>query len=324
MNHQTTSPIPAPAPPREIKIGLWGGHLSGKTTYLAALKMAALLHPAGDWRITGPQHEFPWSNAFLLSQTALLRRGEFPKGTVVPDEHKFEISGRLSPRLLAGLPGFLRSVARVERTVNFSLYVRDYPGQYFANVTDIKDPLWGYLAACDGLIYLHDAGSHEDALDYVNLACNYISNLTPPERRLNNKLPHFLAICVSKFDSPAVLEPLRKEGLVERDLLDARQAPYVTQPKKAFELLADEMVANTVRAAFAPQRTQYFFNSSIGFYAPPGQPVNLDDCHNVIAAPGGPKIRSGRHTYPVNILTPLLWIENEVSALARRQAPLKS
>jgi hypothetical protein len=318
MNNRIVPQANATPPVREIKIGLWGGPKSGKTTYLSALKMATLLQPDGDWSITGLEKDFPGSSTFLSINTSALRKGDFPKATTTASEYKFEISGTVSPRLLSGLPVLLRKMAGVERQVNFSLYMRDYPGIVFQSIIDIHDSMWTQLAECDGLIYLYDVGSSDDAYDYVNLASDFLWQLTDVKRRFHNKLPHFLAICLSKFDSTDVFDPLLKEGLVQQDPKDPRMTPYVTDPKKAFEKLADKLVTKTVQSLFHPQRIQYFISSSIGFYAPPNSPISLEDYWNVNNLPGGPKIRSGRNTYPVNVFTPLMWIESQVSALAKK------
>ncbi len=317
---------PAPqtnATPREIKIGLWGGPSSGKTTYLSALRMAALLEPEGGWRVTGLEKEFPGSSTFLAANTKLLRQGGFPQATTNPSEYKFEINGTVTPKLLSGLPDILRKMAGIERQVNFSLYVRDYPGGDFSQMSDIQDSMWKNLAECDGLIYLYDVETKFDAFDYVNLTPDFLLQLTAPQRRINNKLPQFLAICISKFDSREVFEPLREAGLVQNNLKDPRLTPYVTEPKKAFEKLADPLVTKTMERFFDPQRIQYFFSSSVGFYAPPNSPINMEDYSNVGDLPGGPKIRSGRNTFPVNVFTPLMWIEAQTTALAKNQPASK-
>lgn len=326
--------------PTGVRVGLWGGIESGKTTFLGALDIATRRAPEGDWVLDGMDYEFPGSNDFLVTQTRALRHKEFPEPTNEARNYGFILSGQLTPGYLktvaevVNAPQLAGRVARLlgrAKPASFTLHVRDYPGGSFKDTTDPDDEIWEYLADCQGLIYLVDpereldihgnrlpAGWGEERnFDYLQRSIKLLRNRMRASGRLfkDRYLPHYLAVCVTKFDMASVFSRVR-----EADLIVATDSgwPYirVEDPQAAFESIAEDLTQEEIRRAFHKDRVGYFMTSSIGFYSKDGKGPEFGyqgekgfqaaDYSNVISTADGPRIRG--EVRPVNVLEPLIWI----------------
>jgi hypothetical protein len=76
-----------------------------------------------------------------------------------------------------------------------------------------------------------------------------------------------------------------------------------------------DRVVQVVKNRFAPDRMAYFATSAIGFRPGPDGTVNLDDCSNV-ELDGEPKIIG--ELRPMNVLEPLIWLEDRIRSSRRR------
>jgi hypothetical protein len=325
----------------DVRIGIWGGIRSGKTTFLGALDIAARRATEGGWVLDGIDEEFPGSNDFLVTQTRALRRREFPEPTSAPGDYGFILSGELTPGYIRGLSelmnlpqmaGRIAGLLGRARPVSFTLHVRDYPGGSFIDTVDPHDEIWDYLAGCHGLIYLVDPERELDSqgnrlpptsgdernFDYLQRSIKLLRGRMRSTNSLlkDRLLPHYLAVCVTKLDMASVFSLLREADLIERFGSDW---PYirVEDPQAAFELIAEDSTREEIRRAFDPDRVHYFMTSSIGFYADEsGRPefgyrdeagaTHRDDYVNVLPLEDGPRIRG--EVRPVNVLEPLIWI----------------
>lgn len=317
----------------DIRIGLWGGPSSGKTTYIGALSVAALLDESGEWKIYGQDEAFPGSTIFLAAQTRLLKQGYFPASTTAERflKYGFKISGVLPRAVVRRLLALLRSrnvrippklLSRLGLTklVSFTLHVCDYPGGAFTR-EDYRDELWDYLADCDGLVYLFDPEAEQTAhpnLEYLQQAADFLLQVMEARGKLiEERLPHYLAACISKFDEPAVFRRLREANLITLDMADSG-TPYVADARKAFEVLADPLTVRIVERYFHWKRVAYFGTSAIGFYTDDSGKVDIEDCANVLDTPEGKRIRG--NIKPINVLAPLIWIERQWRQTRRRHA----
>lgn len=297
---------------RNVNIGIWGGTQSGKTTYLSALEIATLLDPSGSWNIFGNDAVSPQSVDFLLTGSESLRAGYFPPPTQSRQQYTYEIIGK--PAGFAGLVGSLREIVGMPRPFQFNLHVFDYPGGDLLN-KDPADPLWEQLAGCDGLVYLFDP--HMTDVTSDNFKC--LSRSTSMIRQVlarqsgallsDGRLPHHLAVCVTKFDDDKVFSKLRQAGLVIFDENKPKQAPRVKDAEKAFECFADIFTIPRIRRSFKDDRVRFFLTSSIGFYRDDEGKVDIERCCNVVQEPGGNRIRG--IPIPHGVFEPLLWIQNQ-------------
>jgi len=311
-----------------FRIGLWGATQSGKTTFLAALGLATLR--AGGWQVFGASDNGKLnadSQIFLETNTAALIRGQFPTATAANLPYHWTLRGDLGGppirKIRRKLEGDLNKVA-------FDLEVIDVPGRLFAGGDSPEDsPLndadWpevlAHFAACDGLVYLHDP-LNEENFHYVHGLLGRLAGALEPQGRLidHRRLPHYLAVCVTKFDDPEVFERAWEVtgGKIELSRTPPH-SPLPKDPKAYFELIADRMVVNALRDFFDHRRVGYFATSAIGFQATDGM-IDLGgikDYTNVRHIDGRPEILS-KEIHPLNVLEPLIWLERQ-SRLGRRR-----
>lgn len=295
------------------RIGLWGGPGSGKTTFLASLKIAALLKNSGNWYIYGDDRVCAGSVKHLAIATTDLRNGNFPGNTLEVEVHAYRIKGTVEEKLLDKLFSGFKN-----QKLDIVLYVQDFPGGFFAKETDPNAEIWNYFANCKGLVYLYDFAKEERGeaynFDSVQFLVDYLLQ-REDVALIDGYLPHYLSICVTKYDDPVVIEKLQKAepNIIKSDPQDPRNTPYIKDPQKAFEILADPLVKETLERNFIPSRVNYFCTSSIGFYAPKDSQVDLGDYVNVIETQrGSNKIRNARHLVPVNVIEPLVWLQHSI------------
>ena len=297
---------------RNVTIGIWGGTQSGKTTYLSALEIATLLDPTGSWNIFGNDEASPGSVDFLLNGSESLRAGYFPPNTTSRQPYTYEIIGR--PAGFAGLVSSLRETVGMPRPFQFNLNVFDYPGGDLLKA-DPADPLWEQLATCDGLVYLFDPHMSDVGSDNFKCLSRSMSMMRqvlakhPGALLSDGRLPHHLAVCVTKFDDDKVFTRLRQAGLVSYDENRPEQPPQVKEVEKAFECFADIFTIPRIRRSFKNDRVRFFLTSSIGFYRDEQGRVDIERCCNVVQEPGGNRIRGT--PIPYGVFEPLLWIQNQ-------------
>jgi hypothetical protein len=333
-NPQGQNQQPGPAPGRgrpgggdTIQIGLWGGPFTGKSTFIAALRDAALLQPDGNWIVNSDPYEGVTPDVLSVDHTDSLQNGKFPpRGTSAVHTYSYIISGEMTPGTVArlsqttGPQSAILSVLQAlmgRRLVHFNMRVWDYPGDVFGKLisSPAGEQVREYLATCHGLVYLYDP-TRNDNYKHLSVAMEALwGYMFQRQILIENRLPHFAGVCASKFDHPSVFERLVNAGLVERA---QHGGPFVPNEKAAFDLLteSDLAIRNTITRRFLPGRVAYFMTSSIGFYRPDrNAPVDQDDYHNFYESADEELIRGP--VEPVNVLEPLLWIyESASNALA--------
>ncbi|MEV4362730.1 hypothetical protein [Nonomuraea sp. NPDC049625] len=341
-----TFPGPEPQDRFQRRIGLWGAPQSGKTTYLAALRVA-IDRGESDWWLYGSDDA---STDFLTDMThQLVRLKQFPSATVsLPPGLQWVFRGdrEVRRRIRLGL-------SRTEQEVTtILLELLDAPGGMFWGssgrpaqaklsgrvqfgdgrdepggpaVSD-EERLLDHLASCDGLIYLFDPTrerSRRDSYDYFQRTVLQLAQRSA-ERSRDRYLPHHLAVCITKFDHPHVYEPARRLGYTDNT---TRDEGFPTVPDglaaELFSRLCEHDVENSavlldkgIRTLFSPARTRYFMTSAVGFYLDPDlrrfQPAHP---WNVIeeTGPGGEETtRILGAVRPINVLEPLLWLAGTV------------
>jgi hypothetical protein len=282
--------------PVQKKITLWGGPGSGKSTYLAALALAAYQSQAGGWVINGADEE---SIEFLLAATSALKNGAFPPpADSQTTRYAFQICGKI--KKTNGTFSFLDQYMQIDLV----LRVTDRPGQDFMASPEetAKD-----MADCDGLILLYDYELDLDGhpnFEYLHAVAEYLrvhcaQNLLP-----RGRLPQHVAVCLSKYDHAPTFQWLYENQMISWAGGDNyRNIPYLAQPRWALSRL-DNLVLPLLERNFDPQRIAYFGVSSIGFYHRPDGGVEA----NVATDADTPIIRSGKNIYPLNVLGPILWL----------------
>jgi hypothetical protein len=321
-------------PPRPvIRIGLWGAPGSGKTTFLAALRTAALLGSEnGTWTMMGADDE---ASEFLTRMTDILvHQRQFPPASqgITPLSWRFIgdlRSSRLAERILA------RGSDRVE----FLLELQDVAGRYFADDAgfevaddgDLPEDDWmeivRHLARCDGLVYLFDPVRELERGDSYRFFQGTLERLSRQAYDWGlykgPRLPHHLAVCVTKFDHPRIFSSVMAEGFVTQDSYGS-QIPRIDGERAGafFTWLCQgmpgnaELVRKSIEAYFDSNRVAYFATSSVGFWTRPGGMVDTQDCHNVETVDGMQRIRGA--VRPVNVLEPMVWLQRRIRSVAGR------
>jgi len=268
-----------------LKLGLWGGPGSGKTTYIASLLISALqMSGKRSWMIRGADR---MSLDWLVTMTDNLRRGLFPNAT----------------NTIRHLSFVLESLPQSE-DVNTKMYlnVTDIPGGAFSSIDGFEEYLH-YMANCDGLILFlnEDTTSWEIITKNIHAMMELLG--------ASKALPQKLAVCLTQYDEQKLFSQLREKGFLSVNGYKGRQIPFVKDARKAIiENVRDgNMIVKTLETSFIPSNIRYAAISSIGFCTPSEDKFNIDDCSNVLITTEGRRIRNESNLTPVNVWAPIAW-----------------
>jgi len=326
------------------KIGLWGATSSGKTTFLAALYVAAN-QSQGKWNIIGVDQP---SVDFLVDNTQILTKEQrFPSKTEGIQEYSWTIMGETERVVkhrwrkrtesvplhfqldLIDASGRLFRGKEKDRAEEISEELEDIeldfddPAESVGESGDAFDRLVNHLTECDGIVYLFDPlreNKDGDEFHYFQQALQNVTHRCMQNGRLAGRhLPHYLAVCITKLDSPKVFHTAHRRGYLTFDPDDPYLFPRVREDKA--EDLFRELchlsptrsalqVHDAIKTSFAPERVRYFATSAVGFYlSPTATRFQASSFQNVIPHPTQPgeyTIRGDIH--PINVLEPLLWL----------------
>jgi hypothetical protein len=341
---KTTKPQPS-APPVQAagKIGLWGAPTCGKTTFLAALSIAAARKQDQSVKLFGANDQ---STDFLIEQTARLTRHlAFPPPTDARNHLNWVL--HMSADAPSRRFGHRRETVRYAFDLNFI----DAPGGMFdpqrGSATDDASHLFGNdgdaargapartaaddasflneLASCDGLVLLFDPTKEwqsNDVFDYFYGTLMKIAQRKFQEPDYNlDSLPHYVAVCTTKFDHYDVYRKACERGFVSPSITDRRFFPKVSdsQAEDFFISMGKEtprgnadLVRDMLRRFFVEDRVQFFVSSAIGFRVDADGIFDDQDFGNVDERSGPlPQIRGP--IYPVNVIEPLMWLGQKLA-----------
>lgn len=327
------------------RIGLWGATGSGKTTMLAALRVALTQLPDPDdgW-IVYPNDAT--SLAFLRRISTRLSQRVFPEAT---HNSVHELSLRLvRPPHSSWLRRLMRPSARLQE---FDLTLLDVGGgRYGPDPADLPVPptqptsqrddpglvpddlfddtpdagsdierLVDHLAKADGIVYLFDPLRELDSQDTYEYLGGMLEQVVARAGQLgrlrDGRLPHYLAVCVNKIDHPEVFR--RAYDGAYLSISDGDQLLPEIASADASDLFQElcagqnpgsgPLVRGSIERLFHPGRVRYFGTSSVGFYVGPSGLFQVSDYCNVDAAG---RIRS--QLRPINVLEPFLWLTESI------------
>lgn len=304
-------------------IAMWGAAGCGKTSFLAALDIA-LTRRDGEWKVVGA--DGPSTEVLTELTRSLVDRRRFPRATGEAIEHyKWYLIGRRWVR--TGRP-FRRRTGLRESRIGLDLI--DAGGEMFQRGQVIGRRLLDNLVQSRGILYLFDPIREYEKGDAFENLHGMLAQLS--QRMLSagdfvdGHLPHHLAVCVTKFDEVSVLKTANNIGVLGVDPEDPHGFPRVLEDEQAehlFESLCGvsasgsaELVLKKLKQFFREDRIRFFVTSAIGFHLAPGA-TRFDprDYQNLIPdadSPDGYLIRSG--VRPINVLEPLLWLAQSLSA----------
>jgi hypothetical protein len=307
------------------KIAMWGAPGSGKTTFLGALDIALKRRPYG-LTMTGMTEA---SVNLLIEMTdRLIVQHEFPPATDAIDYFEWELFRRSQAANPAGA-----SAPSGPSRIKLSLVD---PSGELARSENRSNPdrkkLIDDLADSDGILFMFDPIREFEVGDAFSTTNGLLHQLTAAvasrqRDKFDGTLPQFVAVCVTKFDEPKVLETAKKLGIVRRHKHDPHELPWVHE-LDALRLLTaltavsgtgdGEMLLNALQQAF-PGRVQFFVTSAVGFYVNPMTGRFDDDDPQNLVKPGPGMSKSGESRirgalYPINVVEPIVWLSEQVTS----------
>lgn len=311
---------------RSGQVVLWGPRASGKTCYLAALN-TAIAEAVPPWALGG--HDLAGTDFLTYLTSSMVGRRTLPTMThSIGDIHVVmtsEIQVNSRSRSHRG---------PTSREIQVDISVLDTPGEAFAT-GDMRlderpaghhsEEVLAALTVSDGILLFFDASADGSRYgqSYGVAYQNFLNSVAHLEHRMRltgdlerSRLPHRVAVCISKYDEPGLFEVAKAGGFLTARPDDPRMFPRVNDDRaeEFFEALcarssdgSADLYSHAIRRHFHPDRVRYFAVSSIGFRLSasgqfdPADPCNLDygDGHDL------PAIRGDIH--PINVLEPLLW-----------------
>lgn len=328
------------------RIGLWGATQSGKSTFLSALYIAVSRSQEQNLMIYGVDNT---STDFLINNTSLLNYSHtFPSATQVEQQLAWNVRMRIQDRARR------RFMSKGDGTVPFDLRIdlQDAPGRIFAAVPgrepgqeaplgrlslpgdesqpDQSGAVASYLAECQGVLLLVDPLRERktgDAHEYFHGTLLRMAQRAMPGVAPGERLGHYVAVCVTKFDDPDVYGFARDNGYRFHLARDPHMFPRVSDIDaerflhelcRGYRKSDIELVTSALGKYFYPERVRYFITSAVGFYADEEGQFQEEDYQNVVPQRGGPNdevtymIRGAIH--PINVVEPLLWLGESVAA----------
>jgi hypothetical protein len=221
---------------------------------------------------------------------------------------------------------------------DFRVDLQDAPGRVYAAVPEAQPSrldldlqgdeddapnVASYLASCQGLLLLVDPIRERELGDAHNFFHGTLLRIAQRvEVPTGQRLPHYIAVCVTKFDDPSVFRFARDNDFLSYSEDDPLLFPRV-HDDEAEQFMRDlfagsplsdvDLVLGALRQYFYPERIKYFVTSSVGFYVGSSGEFREEDYWNVVQiADGGFQIRGQIH--PVNVAEPLLWLGERIAA----------
>lgn len=306
----------------ESGIALLGPTESGKSTFLCALKKA-LLDQDEDWVLfTRDQAS---QRALDEMSSALISEGGFPLPTRTVDKVRWILSGTTERTERKGRFG---GEVTVKDPVEITLRLTDAPGGLGRTdqigLTE-RNELMKELADSRAILYMFDPIREFTVGDTFERADSLLTELlgaVSQEPGFNRKLPHYLAVCVTKLDDPRVFRTAHDLGLLVPDDNSKWGFPRVdeTDAQALFHALGEisksgngDALPRLLERFFLPERIKYYVTSAVGFMVNKrSRRFDPRDTENVYrTASGAPLVRGPVH--PINVVEPMLWVARQLA-----------
>jgi hypothetical protein len=307
-------------------ITMLGAPSTGKTTFLAALSVA-LIQQNGTWRIRGVEKAD--ADALTKLTMELNERRMFPDATASIEQYRWELIGTTERTERKGL--FRRD--KVTETVTIPLDLVDAAGGS-AHPFDAGPVRWealiDNLERSRGIIFLFDPVREFEKSDAFIHTVGVINELNQRMRDRSlpdGRLPHYVAVCIAKFDEVRVLRTAQRLGMVYYDsehpgcprVHDDEAREFFTHLCDVSESDEARMVPNLLTQTFSPKRIRYFVTSAIGFYVDRNTGVfDPNDFQNHLPGQTDKESRIRGAVDPINVVEPMLWLGQYLSRGAWR------
>ena len=316
-----SQPPPTQEPPG---ITMLGAERTGKTTFLAALQIALLRRPQLGWSLTGDN---PGSTQALVNFVNDVTDNHiFPRPTGAIENYRWSLEGEFPKQGSWEWRGL--RFRRRDVFARIPLDLVDAPGEsadgrrMFGRA--ISEQLVENLARSSGIVVFYDPVSEFDRGDAFRHTYGVLAQLRSMAQR-RGRLPHYVAVCITKFDEIRVFESAYKLKMLEIGS-EAEEFPRVPDPD------AEEFFGRLVRLSrsdnaalilpmlhqtFRKERVRFFVTSAIGFYLNPTLGVFDPDDYQNHLPPVGPEPAGIRGAiYPINVIEPILWLGENVARTA--------
>jgi hypothetical protein len=341
-----SAPEGADPGPGKRRVGLWGASQSGKTTFISSLFLATGRIESNEVRIRGNNSV---STDFLIRNTRTLNdKRRFPEPTIARQPLSWTIQMLVPSRRVrwfarSFLPGSLRRRPFLLRDgglvpFDFNVDVQDVGGFEHDAVREAEGgrldiagdgdaapgtDIAAYFATCQGLLLLIDPIRELKDGDAYNFFFGTLLRLAQEQPvPAGKRLPHYVAVCVTKFDDPVVYEFGRDHGLISyRDDDPAmlprvhpdETEPFIEQLFRGMPKSDVDLLVGGLRQYFYPHHIRYYVSSAVGFYIGDHGMFNVLDYKNVAEdGDGKPFIRG--QIRPINVAEPLLWLGEMIAA----------
>jgi hypothetical protein len=324
------SPLPLPLPKMPPPSGqaavgkgitVWGATATGKTSFLAALYATLYAQETG-WRLRGDDQA---SEDKLVELTdKLVNQREFPDASAGLETYHWSLVGEM-PNTEWRWYGPRRRPADVV----IPLTVVDAAGEVSrANTTmqrEVTQRFVGHLANSTGIVFFYDPIREFDKQDAFEHTFGVLTRLDS-RMKPHGKLPHHVAVCVTKFDQWRMFEAARQMGIVDYDI-DPPYFPRVMErdAREFFKQLCHVSKTRTARlvlelleGTFHKDRIRYFVTSSIGFYVDQYSGVfdQRDYQQHIRRATDDDMDRVRGDVWPINVVEPIMWLGQQVTRAA--------
>ena len=314
--------------PARHNIAMWGTPGSGKTTFLAALS-GALGRQDRDWKLIGTDN--PSTSELIRLTTELMSQRRFPRPTRGIERYSWALIGPSSERRsLSWSPRARKS--QNESGARIGLELRDPAGELFGP-TSGNEELVEHLVNSRGIVYLFDPVwefAYGDSFDFLYGILSRVAQRMYESPEFDGTLPHYLTVCITKFDDVRMFETAETLRLIDYDPADRFGFPQVRVPDAAelFRKVCEvsrsgnaELILNSLQRYFRRDRIRFYVTSSIGFHVNPtlGR-FDRDDFQNLIPDSDDPKQMMIRGpVYPIHVMEPVLWLAKALAAQDERR-----
>jgi cellulose biosynthesis protein BcsQ len=320
---QVAEIMPAKTHEADAQITILGAPSSGKTTFLAALPiaLARMGGKAGDqnWDVFGADEA---SRRALLDMTKSLTYDHvFPAATSSSVErHSWLLRGETTRMVGRRWPFRPR---RVSEEVNLAIDIADPSGELgsrFQADKSARRDLVDNLARSRGLVLMFDPLTEfrqgDTFAHIIHLLAELHERMVGGSAAGREMLPHYVAVCIPKFDDDKVIETAERLGLTK--FAEDGGVPYVPDGHaqeffaQLYKVVGAEdptLIMRTLEVYFHKDRIRYFVISAVGFYLDPrSNTYNAQDRRNVGSVAGGAYGQRIQGVHPINVAEPFLWL----------------
>jgi energy-coupling factor transporter ATP-binding protein EcfA2 len=312
----------------ERGIAMLGTTGSGKSTFLCALEKA-LIEQDSDWLIFC--RDIASMTQLDEMSSALTSEGRFPLPTLSVDSFDWILSGqveRTEPAARAGRFRTRTAERLVRERVEITLKLTDATGELGrADQIGLADrkKLIEHLARSRGILYMFDPIREfktGDAYQRTSSLLRELMGEASNEPDFDGRLPHHLAVCVTKLDEPRVFKTAQELGMLMGDDHNQWGFPRVHESDAQALLQSLCTVSRTgngeglprlLERYFYPERISYYATSAVGFMLNKRtNRFDIEDTENVYrTASGRPLVRGPIH--PINVVEPVLWLVGKLT-----------